>query len=684
MATPSIIPDEDDNKNATVVLISRTNPYKVEAKEEQIGEGESTCQAAYKQCEQSETCRWHLSELQIKCPLDSRHCRREQCTKAIGRFTRYQWMYPQCIYSYPNQKPKWTCTQAMKLCQSDGMCLRNLPSFNSSCAIHTMSLEPPEEKSAENIACASATLPQCRMAIISVRGTFLETPCYCDANDAECMDKQNLMLPTNPCIELAMLDYHSNPGSSISALSTSSTYLKPKPPVVSTKSKIRTHHKPKSDTTDSENPTEVTLVPPGDESMDKSKKPVEKPSSTFSKYEEHIAKYKAPSDRLDRTTTTTVAPLKEEIEEEKSVQSAPVEPTSSAFQTSTDMAFEALNDTSIEELENTTRSTLATLDPEVQAAALKKLNARKQFRVKPGNFLPTGEYVTMRPPPKEGCSTRNIDGEWIVHYKDSIFRQYHDWSGTCSSWCECTSKEALECHDLGCLTDVQCEALHTTVRMGERLYLEGRGACLCLSGKFVCETSEEQINLSPGLYITLGYSKEELSLLREKVKKNQLEKSGLVSPTVSVANDIASRLQFALERILPENTMCRIALLDHFPMESVVLLQVQWYGVNVLTNDTQPKWHIGRLEKQCSPFVRELEHTFLLERADRYQLVLSTVKQIKVLDLLDGLPPALLHSSPSAAVSWRRPQNHVINLVSLYLSQLFGFCMFLFPMFRCF
>ncbi|KAI1701743.1 hypothetical protein DdX_15915 [Ditylenchus destructor] len=111
-------------------------------------------------------------------------------------------------------------------------------------------------------------------------------------------------------------------------------------------------------------------------------------------------------------------------------------------------------------------------------------------------------------------------------------------------------------------------------------------------------------------------------------------------------------------------------------MESVILLQVQWYGVNVLTNETQPKWHIGRVEKQCSPFVRELEHTFLLERADRYQLVLSTVKQIKVIDLLDGLPPALLHSSPSAAVSWRQPQNHVINMYPSYLSLFFGFCIF--------
>uniref|UniRef100_A0A915E225 Uncharacterized protein n=1 Tax=Ditylenchus dipsaci TaxID=166011 RepID=A0A915E225_9BILA len=312
------------------------------------------------------------------------------------------------------------------------------------------------------------------------------------------------------------------------------------------------------------------------------------------------------------------------------------------------------NETSLEleSAENSTISSTTTLDPAAKQALLKKMNQRKQFR--PAKyFLPTGEYVTQRPPPQYGgCTTRNVDGEWIVHYKDSLFRQYHDWSGVCSSWCQCTANETIDCHPLTCLSDVLCEALHTTVRVGERLYLEGRGACLCHSGRFICDTSEELLDLQPGLYISLGYSKEELEIIKEKVPKPLLEKSGLVSPMGSVAKDIASRMQFALERVLPKNTMCRIAVLDHFPVESVIMLQLQWYGVDRMANETQPRWHVGKLEKQCSPYVRELEHNFLLEKSDRYQLVLSTVKQLKVVDLLDGLTPAaLLGPVASSSVS---------------------------------
>lgn len=39
---------------------------------------ESTCQTAHQKCEMSENCRWHLSELQMKCPHED--CVRNQCT----------------------------------------------------------------------------------------------------------------------------------------------------------------------------------------------------------------------------------------------------------------------------------------------------------------------------------------------------------------------------------------------------------------------------------------------------------------------------------------------------------------------------------------------------------------------------------------------------------------------------
>lgn len=72
------------------------------------------------------------------------------------------------------------------------------------------------------------------------------------------------------------------------------------------------------------------------------------------------------------------------------------------------------------------------------------------------------------------------------------------------------------------------------------------------NGQFICDSSEDVIELDPGIYISLGFSRDELKLLKEKVPKPLLEKCGLVSPEISVQNDIASRLQFALERVLPK------------------------------------------------------------------------------------------------------------------------------------
>lgn len=107
--------------------------------------------------------------------------------------------------------------------------------------------------------------------------------------------------------------------------------------------------------------------------------------------------------------------------------------------------------------------------------------------------------------------------------------------------------------------------------------------------------------------------------------------------------------------------LCRLALIERYSRENVMVLQVQWYGVDKWSNtSTDAYWHVGRyvparicpinqkclrLEKQCAPYVRKLEYQFLLERSARYQLVLSTVKQLRVYDLLDGLsPPTSSHN----------------------------------------
>ena len=102
--------------------------------------------------------------------------------------------------------------------------------------------------------------------------------------------------------------------------------------------------------------------------------------------------------------------------------------------------------------------------------------------------------------------------------------------------------------------------------------MEDRGACQCHDGRFICDSSELQPELGPGLYISLGYSKAELEMIRQNVPKQVLERSGLISQSASVVKDLATRLQFALERVLPEGMKCRVAVLEHFPPEQVFII----------------------------------------------------------------------------------------------------------------
>ncbi|KAI6221187.1 hypothetical protein M3Y95_01014100 [Aphelenchoides besseyi] len=554
---------------------------------------QSNCAIAHERCENDDTCRWHHSELAMKCRQTGEDCQREQCAAAMRRFSRYvsksilegvmfcqcafsdvqckhqqQWMYPRCLYEHETHrsKPRWSCTQTVTLCQHDSYCLRTLNAFNRSCP-----LTPGAAGG-----CLARDLHQCRMALIGVRGTDLESPCFCEKGDDKCFHYQNMVLPNNPCVEDAMMDYVT----SGSALNDENNI---EPPVVASKNQRRGQKKQKSNDSRRKNNKSMQTT-------------VESP------------------------TVDTKSRSKERSEESKDDVKSTNNKTGSREETN-------YNDT---------------LTPVVHVQKTEVPSKGVKITKKPGTataarIVNAPRLITQTPPTRDGgCTTRSLDGDYITHYKKSIFRLYTDLAGRCSEWCTCSDNETYSCQNLGCLPEESCATPQTTVAFGERLVVEGRGTCLCVSGQFICDTSEDEIELDPGIYIGLGFSRAEIKMIREKVPKLSLEKSGLVSPSISVANDIASRLQFALERVLTNDTVCRVALMERYTRESFILLQIQWYGVDPFSNRTEKHWHIGKLEKKCAPFVRELEYNFQLERADRYQLILSTVKQLRVFDLLDG------------------------------------------------
>ncbi|KAK0398264.1 hypothetical protein QR680_002503 [Steinernema hermaphroditum] len=552
-----------------------------------VHQRQSTCNRAHKRCAQDETCKWHLSEVQMKCTLTDR-CNRDRCAEAIQRFTQYvpkplveammfchcmvsdiecveqqQWMYPRCLYAEQQEIGPITCTEAVEKCRSEANCEHYSSLFFQLC-------------NTEGGQCTNADLDRCRHALIEVRATFLEFPCYCVQSDLDCRRIQNGMLPNNPCVEKSMMEYSQQleakflePFTPNPATTINSNAIDPSAPT-STATSNRSSARPSDEEPgkrlelDDKLPALSTQVPPR------------------------------------RTSTATTSGQKVKLE---------IEPENEKFNQS-----------------------------RYELSSTKNATTQKATTRVPLISYTSEELKDREPMPEGGCYTKNAVGGWIRHYKDTIIRKNLEWSGRCTSWCECDKNGNLSCRSINCQSNTTCQMDETSVFFGQKLYLKDRGACTCSEDDFVCQLPRNLDPLETGLYVFAGYSPKELELLRKHVPANILERSGFVSAHREVARDISSQLQQALERVMPLTEKCRLVLLEQYLEDNIIMHQVQWYGVNHLGNDTKPKWHTGMLEKICSPYVKKLATIFEVSDAGRHQLVLSVVKQLKVVDMLDSIP----------------------------------------------
>uniref|UniRef100_A0A915B5X8 GDNF/GAS1 domain-containing protein n=1 Tax=Parascaris univalens TaxID=6257 RepID=A0A915B5X8_PARUN len=674
----------------------------------------STCIAAHHRCERSDTCKWHLSEVEIRC---TGQCNRQLCAAALQRFTRYvarpsveslmfchcnvadkeclehqQVMYPRCLYT-DREVSAITCTDAVDKCRSDNQCQRFSSVFFQYCPV-------------QNGQCTMSELDHCRQALIAIRGTYLEYPCYCPQNDPLCRKYQSAILPNNPCIERSMIEY----SRLMSDIPPTNNYEQRTPPIQesnkarnddqidenektqklsesksrndwndgssTTRPDLRTNendrsgkysntnieyipksvsrinldekHYYESDTASSSSLTDqpITLTGSTVESQNSGKQfTVSKAATDSRKNEKHHIANSTERKRINAKEKSAKGKQISAVSSPRIVGTAYVSPDKELSETirlqstvqSTSEPFVLLT----QKHRNLTTSRSGTSSK----SSAREHKDTTRIPLKPST---SGPYITHAPPPRGGCTTKDSSGNTITHYKGSIVRRYHDWSGRCSSWCNCSEDERLSCSKLPCMPDGLCTAPLTKIEHGERLYIKDRGACTCQSGVFICDQPEDLPELGPGIYILVGYSLDEVAMLKENVPKGVLERSGFVSEDNFVAHDIGSRLQIALERLMPYEVQCRIMFLEEFKSEGNIIFQMEWFGVNPRLNETNKRWHTGQAEKVCSPYVKRLADGISRNEAVRFQLVLSTIKQIRVLDRLDGLPDsAMLISSPS-------------------------------------
>ncbi|ULT97803.1 hypothetical protein L3Y34_005558 [Caenorhabditis briggsae] len=634
----------------------------------------SSCPDAIRRCESVDECRWHLGELRVRCSATAT-CKREECAASLQRFSMYvpfalvesimfchcapedenclmqqEMIYPKCLYKSSGFMQ--TCTQSVQKCDQDTRCKHIRHALQAHCPV-------------KNGECARSSLDDCRRTILSARASILEQPCFCKLSDVQCLAHQNTMIPTNPCIENAMIEYSRIMGYNKPGLATNR--------VTSTVDEVEGRNKDEQEEDEEEDEpirrtaSTISHIPITTVTF----APAVAPKTTYRPYQQQNNRKRMRT----TTTTTTRAPMTTSaptvIRTTKTTKTTTTTTTTTTMSppmvTSKKSSFLDLfgifgkKETANVDLEQ------KIIKPEQLENSEKEQMNEEEMMIKKSHDSPkktkfrttvtppitseapppwisttptvpttTTVFTTHAPPPMEGCNTKDANGREIFTHIGAIMRKYVDWSGRCSTWCECESEDHLACAAMPCLDHGTCDAPLTTIEFGERVFLKDRGACYCETGNFVCEFAEEAPEMYPGLYMSIGYSQKDVELIRKTVPREILDKAGFSSSDAST--DIASRMQIAFERILPKNLQCRIVTMNELSEPGNALYRIEWYGRNEMFNHTRTKWHSDGAEKICSPYVRKLADHFSLNESPRFQLVLSTVKQVKVLDYLDGLP----------------------------------------------
>ncbi|CAJ0937760.1 unnamed protein product, partial [Mesorhabditis belari] len=700
----------------------------------------SSCPDAMQRCEADGGCRWHVAELSVRCRSDT--CKRQECSMALQRFASYvprplseplmfchcaahderclqqqSLFYPKCLYM-PAETPR-TCSQLVIECSMSVRCNQLRTSIASVCPV-TKGI------------CATDNLDHCRQTLLYSRGSLLEAPCFCAISDIECLKHQNAMIPNNPCIEKAMMDYSKLMG-----------YMSPSNKMYTETNRVIVQEKEERNLQDefemarrrNETNRQVKLkptkAPPRTTAkvMSKEEEEEKEKEEEEEEEEEEMAVQKPPTQHPHRKAPKTTPALelfeeiyvtkadtqldptnidwiknkhnlwkpivqeKEEEKRENEMNDREKEREKQRLRTQQRLEQMRANENKKkaqneeidrkkkdDESENSMDTFLkqksdkdkrvkekgepvkGSDDEEVvvkdaeklQKTIVRQKSQRSTTAAPILNHLFTSsemppwvsstattqpkptEYMTIAAPVNEDkCSIKDANGKELYVHVGSIIRRNLDWAGRCSSWCECVNVEEMICERLPCHADIPCEAPLTNMDFGERLYLQGRGACMCESGVFVCDTPEQLPELQSGLYILAGYSLADLEMLRKEIPQEVLSRAGLLS--TDVGKDIASQLQWALERRLPEEMKCRIVMLEKYSYDGNAFYQIEYFGNNIFQNDTRNIWRSDGMEKMCSPYVRQLVEGFALNESPRFQLILSSVRQLRLVDLLDDL-----------------------------------------------
>ncbi|KRZ73945.1 GDNF family receptor alpha-like [Trichinella papuae] len=194
---------------------------------------DSTCNISYEECARDRICNWHLSEIKLYCHNNS-PCERELCVPTLRRFSRYvnyelqqlmlfcscrasdihcrqqqRLLLPVCAMQVPMDQAM-ECQQLVDQCFTDPVCRFGLIAFIFAFSkplqmfhriwgkryFKACRWDQKKRQCRTNNQAAA-----CRQALIKIRGSALESDCYCMSDDRNCREIQESLPFRNPCFE---------------------------------------------------------------------------------------------------------------------------------------------------------------------------------------------------------------------------------------------------------------------------------------------------------------------------------------------------------------------------------------------------------------------------------------------------------------------------------------------------
>ncbi|XP_042856624.1 uncharacterized protein LOC122243055 isoform X3 [Penaeus japonicus] len=248
----------------------------------------------------------------------------------------------------------------------------------------------------------------------------------------------------------------------------------------------------------------------------------------------------------------------------------------------------------------------------------------------------TTTTTTTTVPPKY-CVKTHDNSDKVDYIMEGGGRRYYKSEEECSELCICHADEKLACSVLDCVEAKPCETDFAVYAHAAPAYQAQRGECFCYSGSFICVRPEQkEYEMDYGVYLFLGYSKEEEKLLKPYTKTSSLVDAALVK-LGKLVRDTAETMN---------GTACKLDLIEHIGENIILQATLEEFDY---TRDNMSAIMLHKEKEECEESVTEVKDMINQHDSEiRADMALSLLMLAEVRVHVPPLPAAaaLAHCPP--------------------------------------